>query len=99
MSASPDQVAGDLKGRRWLIGVSIPVTICKAEGIYALRVLGCIHLRKQEGLRSAELAGIKLTAAAGVRAMMQPSLWCMAGATGGLYVLLVRYGARFHARR
>ena len=79
-----DQVAGDLKGRRWLVGVSIPATIRKAEGIYALRVLGRIHLRKQEGLRSAELAGIKLTVAAGVRAMMQPSLWCTAGATGGL---------------
>ena len=60
------------------------MTIRKAEGIYALRVLGRIHRRKQEGLRSAEIAGIKLTAAAGVRAMMQPSLWCTAGAMGGL---------------
>ena len=75
------------------------MTSRKAEGIYALQVLGRIHLRKQEGLRSAELAGIKLTAAGGVRAMMQPSLWCTAGATGGLYVLLVRCGARFRARR
>ena len=64
---SPDQDAGDLKGRPWLVGDSIPATIRKAEGIYALRVLGRIHLRKQEGLRSAKLAGIKLTAAARVR--------------------------------
>ena len=84
MSASPDQVTGDLTGQRWPVRVSIQATICMSEGIYALSVLGRIHLRKREGLRSVELAGIKLTAAAGVRAMMQPSLWCMAGATGGL---------------
>ena len=44
----------------------MPATIRKAEGIYALRVLGRIHLRKQEGLRSAELTGIKLTSSASV---------------------------------
>ena len=37
-----------------------------AEGIYALQVLSRIHIRKWEGLRSAELTGIEPLVVAGV---------------------------------
>ena len=63
-----------------------------------MRVLGRIHIRKWEGLRSAKLAGIKLTAALGVRRHAGTGLRCAKGPTSGYFGLLEGPGARLGAR-